>query len=1331
MRPQSVLQTPALASIKSSYSPQHSEDARKRIEEAYAIECEKDKENSENFRNNENNTVFATSKNSMSQTCIDRNNHQERFRPGPVEHSLNGKFAHSEHKSASTPTPLESTAIIARQEKELVSSETRGRKQWKGISEGTSTILNTMSPIPLNEGNEHGFTVDSYYQPNDTSVFKQAKVNTSEVMQKNIRLSETFAKPFLPSNAGNLKSKFPDRRSTTALPSSAFTSNVGKLMHPELTPGEGRYPHKEDTFKVDKANPLIDSSGSVPKARNITKIINTSARSPSKKSPKTAGVSPRTPAAQLETRGEVFSGASPNTMLNESLTLISNMKMPNLNGSMAGAYGADESGLSPCKEVNASLSCSIISQGMVSPESFMEDMRNASISFSHHDCLETNSTSTPNLPNNGNIADKNVAIASSSSISGTPNKPRPPSTRFGPKRRSFTSLFQKEQMKRVAAAVKAVKHDKDELESVTQTSCKAMLQNGVKSVISKKGKQVTQSCGAAPAQSELIPRSKALEDKEKITSKKRSPPRMRSPTKRLRKEALTKQMNAKPKGRKESHLSESISEIERRGISYTTPNSKLNQCDSNTVVKSRSYESNTITKSRSEDSNSKSRYFPDIFASDYDCVDTASNNVSCKTRRQLCPEVTETSTFADPRLELFKSQDFINNEDNREVNDGCPNMYDRVVAAVERIPSSPLSSPMKFKAMSPMNLPTSPGSMTSDQNKRATLTVTKSRPSDALLAAMNNEKLLFEETSRQGKLNPTNCHMDEGNSEMCENIEVTVKESYEEKEGKVYLLVKETTCMTKSTTDTYVEQISVEGNGTSPGQFCTPTRLPNSPNPQHSRRSTHVLRSPKVIDKTGMKTKKLEFETEKDQLCAKSSFHKEKSKSLEDMANVDDVLSKTRSDTFEKEPTLIADPDHQSQLATKSNTFEKENSILLDTTSMMSSVTKPDTFEKETTNVLGSSKDTETTLLSDKHAKLKWSDRKPITAVCAMSPNLVDYDDIGSEDGGSAGNITKDSLDTTTQSEDSLDKSKASEHGGNAMCYEKSNKNCEVKPDIRKCVTDPKVFAAVDGADRVPAEDQDENRASTVKSDEEEDKFYDTLSQRYYDALSDTCDADLEDDLVGAGICDFKKEIVSDGCLKQSVKEVENAVVQSLQTCTNPSLSGHRENAIFDKVVIDRKEKFFIQYRQTLKMKQRDQEVSRVNVLSENKEENHKSKKKLRRSLSADQLDQPITFSVDISDLKKSSGVKEEIKPEIGKSTQKISKKCPPKSQQDFLKPTNQSKISRGRTAEIADSKLKSQSLSNLQNLQDKKALKGYEERAGTKTFAKSSKTKSFFLMIF
>ncbi|RUS79093.1 hypothetical protein EGW08_013146 [Elysia chlorotica] len=1276
VRQQSILQTPALASIKSSYSPQRSEDARRRIEEADAIEHEKNKENSGHFLKNDNKVAYATAKDSITfQKGTSKDSDQERHRSSLAEQTESEHLAHSEHKAVTTPTPLESTAIMVRQEKGLASGEMRSRKQWKGISDGTATILNTMSPIPLNEGNEHGITVDSYYQPNDTSVFKQAKVNTSELLHPNAR-TETFAKPFLPSNAGNPKFKHTDRRSTTMLPSSAFTSNVGSLMHPDLTPERNDNSCKENTYMVSKASPLIDSHASLPKATNVTKIIHTSARSPTKKSPNTFRLSPSTPSRQRDAVGGVFSGASPNTMLNESLSLISDMKVPDLDGSVLRAYEADESGSSPRNEVNASLNCSIIPQGMVSPESFLEDMRNASISLSHNDCLEANSTSTPNLPNGGNpTADPNGASAFSSSISGTPNKPRPPSTRFGPKRRSFTSLFQKEQMKKVAAAVKAVKHDKDGLESVTQSSCKALPQKGSQTVRSKNGKQVAPSCRTVSGQGGKIQVSKTLEDKKK----KRSPPRMKSPTKRLRKEPMAKQIGAKFKVRKENCLNESISEVGRQPFLSSNPDPKLRQFDSHTVVKSKSFESSRVTKNVSDNVKNQSHYFPDLFSDDHDCVNADTNKASRQTRRQLCPDVTETSTsFFNPEFECSEP-----NSDKmlRDVADGCPNTYGRVIAAVEKIPSSPLSSPSKFRAMSPANLPTSPCSMTLDQGRRATLTVTKSRPSDALLAAMNNRKRLFDETVRQEKLNRKECVTSEGDLETCENFEVTVKESYEEREGKVYLLVQETTRVTKSTTDTYVEPVSVEAAGVSPGQFRTPTRLPSSPDPQLSRRSTHVLRSPKVIDKTGMRSTKLEFD-------------KEKSNSVEDIAGDDDNLSKTKSDTFEKEPTFIADPDHQSQSVTKSNTFEKETSTLLEST------LKSDTFETETTNVLSQSEDMVTALLSQKYSGKKWSDREPITAVCAMSPSLVDYDN-ASDDGGSAGNITKDSLDTTTQSEESLNKSKTCKN----VAQERLADHNECTDDLKKS----------------PEAGQEINRVTPVESEEEEDQFYDTQSQRYYDALSDTVDADLEDDLVD--ISDLEMKAISNESPKHCGEDVENTKLQDLQVWTNPGLLEKRVNAISDETGIDRRERFFVQDRQTLKMKRRDEGVPRLTAVPQHQEQNcqNKSKRKLRRSLSADMLDKPVAFSVDISDVKKSSGPKEDSKFEIGKIVQTASKKCPPKTQQDFLKPTNQSKTSKGRSSGIADSKLKSQSLSNLPNLNDK-ILKG-SEGPGVKAVAK----KSFF----
>ncbi|GFR71371.1 abnormal spindle-like microcephaly-associated protein homolog [Elysia marginata] len=1247
---QNVLQTPALANIASSYSPRRSEEAMQRLEEADRIKLENDKENSANFRSNEDKFVMSTATEGMSQGSGNANNTRECLRPRVVQQVQSEKLKFSESKAARTPTPLESTTIMPKLEKTAICSGPRGRKQWKGVSDGTSAILNTMSPILVNEGNEHGFTVDSYYQPNDTSVFKQTKLHSSHMTNKNGRFGETFAKPQLPLDAGDLTNpKNLDRRSTTTLPSSAFTSNVGKLMHPELMAVRGKLPQTGHAHKIDRTSLLGHTSSVVPKSISHDERKNIFIESPSKKSPRTSVLSPRTPRAQRQAEEDKLSQASPNTMLNESLSLISNMRLPNVSGCTVAAHQADESGSSSPTEMNASLSCSIISQGcgMVSPDSFMEDMKNASINFGHRDCYET--TSTPNLPG-VETQQKPTHNALSTSISGTPSKKRPPSSRFGSKRRSFTSQFQREQAKRVAAAVKRVKQDSQGLESVTTT--KVTFQKNIKPVYQKKSKEIKDQNPRAAVPCDQQPKSWG--DEKRVNSKKKSPPLMRSPTKRLRKEALVKQMKTKCNDQKETIFNPVISAPEK--------DSNHKNCDPLTAVKSRSYEANTVTKNcRSEDSNNQSRFFPDIFASEGACVDSAAADKSPAYMQlghdgnkilSLAQVVSDAETGR--RLEVLKS------EGVGEIVCGdsvllCQNKLERAVAAAERIPSSPLSSPKQFQPLSPTTLPTSPSGATLDGNRRATLTVTKSRPSDALLAAMKNRKRLFDMQSNN--LNRT----EEDKSEMHENVEVTVKERYEQREGKVYVVVKETTSVTKSTTDTYMEQVGVEMLGTSPGQFCTPSRLPSSPDPDLSRRSTHFLRSPKVIDKTGMKTVKLEFETGQDRQLASC----QERSSEENLESIEDVLSKTKSDTFEKEPTILVDSMHLSKSLSNSNTFEKESSALLETSEV-----KSETFEKEPSTNLSLEGDAALALQPEKDVS-KWAQVKPITAVCVMSTDLVDYGDIGSsEDGGSSGNLTKDSLDVTIHSDDSLDKSKALEPASLERAFdgkEELNGNCEMKPVPKNYEADHKAILEADGGANNVEENELGEQVLPTESDEEEDKFYDTLSQRYYDALSDTRDADLEEELAGvcdiedpedkfAGVCD-RKDLEDNSAVvcereDEAVKKIQLTMSRlGTERSTQPvvlsdSSPDHEESFVFDNLSsIDRKEQFVLQHRQVLEVKQREENVSRLDFISDNQDGNCESKNRLRRSLSANQLDQPCVFSVDISDVKKPPAPQKLAKP--------------------------------------------------------------------------------------
>ncbi|GFO45530.1 abnormal spindle-like microcephaly-associated-like protein [Plakobranchus ocellatus] len=1312
----SVLQTPALTSIKSSYSPRRSEEALDRIEEANLLEQERDKENSGTGRSGENKYMLAETQ----QSTVKKSG-------APVKEEVlrpNEKITFLEHKIASTPTPLESTTIIPKQEKETMSSDQRNRKQWRGITDGTSAILNTMSPIPLSEGNEHGITVDSYYQPNDT------RTDTFQKLTRNGELGETFAKPQLPLNAA--RNMVIDRRATTTLPSSAFTSKVGQLLHPDLPMDTSGIPKKDESSTTIKSTMQGDATygvlkSAVSRASLMPEMTFTpEARHTPPKAFCRAGESPpRTPSVPQEKECGALTQASPNTMLNESLSLISRMKVSNHNISLT---AVNESGSSSTNDGNASLSCSIISQGvgMVSPNSFMEDMRNASMNLSQRVHGEITNTSTPNLPGSMD--------AQAKALCGTPGKPRPPSARFVPKRRSITTQYQREQEKRVAAAAKMVKHDNDALRPATTSPRKIGLLCELKAM--KQGKRRAledPSLCSVTSKEKRFAHSKRSERKNKPQSKKRSPCMKHSP-KRLRKEVVMKKMRNKSNGYQEKEFG-SISHGEKEVLNNTTPNSKCSTVDSHTVVKSRSFESNTRTNGKLENGKDGPRYFPDIFCND-DEVDSTSIG-SHTSRRQLSSALTDGENgqkhyegVSDIELELENSESNVrvDHASGEKTEVLGQNKYGRAVASLERVVFSSPSFPMNFNSVLPADFPTSPSENLLHQDRRSTLTVTKSRPSDALLAAMNNRKRLFDEDFKQnldtGATNEFVCK-DEGNSEMEENIEV-VKESYQERRDKMYVVVQETTCVKKSTTDTYIEQVTAEHANISPGQFCTPTRLPNSPDPQLSRRSTHVLHSPKVIDKFGMKAKKLEFVSGQE-LSEKSNLEGAGDEAVTDNAN-----SKSKSETFEKEPTLLVD-DATNHSVVKSNTFEKEASTILGPASANSTAVKSDTFEKETSVFL---KSTEKELISLGSAEkvINCENPKPITAVCVMSPKLVDYDDVVSEDGGSGGDITRDSLEATTQSEDSLDKSSACK-----ITRQIQQANYVEQPSAEHASTvDMKETRVADFVNAEACIEPPKPETSTTKPDkyceeadseaesEDEDQFYDTLSQRYYDALSDTVDLDLDEELD----CAMKCEVVHDK-FQEPEKRIEDKIV--LPPARQPCGAVESSNKIhcgadsYERA-IDRKEEFMVHHRQYQKqyLKPIHEEHCKAELVHQTTKDRplREKKKKVRRSLSADQIVQPVTFSVDISDLKSKSNDKvENTKPKAVKNTcveSNFEKKNLPNLQaKTFVKPVNQPKASREKSQAILDSRQRSQSLSNLQKLKDKKGGSHTEEKMTSKATSK------------
>ena len=156
-----------------------------------------------------------------------------------------------------------------------------------------------------------------------------------------------------------------------------------------------------------------------------------------------------------------------------------------------------------------------------------------------------------------------------------------------------------------------------------------------------------------------------------------------------------------------------------------------------------------------------------------------------------------------------------------------------------------------------------PNEETNEISRRCTLTVTKSRPSDALLnQAKNIEGInvnLFAKDKKENSLAGSERQLDSFNENEEDSLETSQKSSknstFEVSANKSILLNK-----------------SVIKNDSFP---TTPCQLPNSPNPDLSRRSTHVVADPKVLDLSVTDRKQL-FPTlvayEEDSSEDKSSF---------------------------------------------------------------------------------------------------------------------------------------------------------------------------------------------------------------------------------------------------------------------------------------------------------------------------------------------------------------------------------------------------------------------------------------------------------------------------
>ncbi|CAL1537151.1 unnamed protein product [Lymnaea stagnalis] len=829
--PPSVLQTPALSSIKSSYSPKRSEEVREMLEDLDQII---NKENSRELVSQDNN---YDTKAIVQEHCL-KTTEGSSVKVESGAEVRAPKIFRAEEECFKTPTPLESTALTGLHDKGQLSQKNRRQKA----------------------------IVD------ETRVIRRDEVT------------------FSPSVAEAEQSK-------TGVDAVRSRSNF-----------------MEANRRDDRSSP------------NIQK--------------KSLGVCDM-----------VTSPASPGTILNQSLNLISQMKLPK---------PSDGSPTDP----NQSINCSLISlgQGIVSPNSFVEDMRSMRHDISGGSGGSVN-TSTPLIPSPlsvlNNSIPHSVMVSHLNKIRSSLNSPHIGGSSGGstpvkqaalkrcPKRRSITSQFKKEEIKKLAMVAAAMDKHGNGLANSGQV--KYLLR---KDQIDNKNNV----CKApSPRQALFVKKTKAAEAR-KLESSKRSPT-----GKRLNKRSPIAKPFLSKRSPKRVKQEPTMKQVKSK---FTTT-----VVHSGTVVHPATVvHSGTVVKAKSGECLEESiKYFDDLQA---DPESSANRNSSLTRRGKLFPDI-EVSNLSD------------------------------VVVGEEEIERS--MSPQRFCPLSPGDLPTSPGAEL-EHSRRGTVTVVKSRPSDALLAAMNNRKRLFAESPHR---TPAFC-INEDDTETQEKIQVRVEEHYEEIDGEMFLVVKETTDVVKSTTETYIEQLVV-----SPRHFQTPPRLPNSPDPQMTRRSTHVVHSPKVLNVLEMDHRRLDFQE-------------------------DFIKYRLPGDTEMDDSTNRKGDARHYNVNSSSNTSK---------------------------------------LNLEDHSRLKryvWEDiegdKSPITSVSLITPKIVDYD-VGS-DGCSSGDITKDSLETS-QTTDSLNQSSAAvsntdgsnaksdgpkDSNGEGSEYStpppvpvSSNCSCEPVPSISEC----------------------------------------------------------------------------------------------------------------------------------------------------------------------------------------------------------------------------------------------------------------------------------------
>ncbi|BFZ20292.1 hypothetical protein BsWGS_23331 [Bradybaena similaris] len=1288
--PPTVVQTPALSSIKASYSPTSRQVATELMEDMQrnhqcSVEVE-DKENSESKRrdSHEAREIQEGGVLKLSKVSPGNENAIASAALNPVKMQTKPS---TEDDCLKTPTPLESTTIVGKQEtgRECL----KNRRQWRNISDITTPTLN-MSPIPVNDGTEHGMTVDSFFQPNDTCNRALTKADRlselghgKNVKRNNIQrmtpkdtakdLKDTFVIPFAPAKSIKVTHKL--KAAEDSILVSESEAAVSTAQQQIVQADQTRIIKVNETL-LKNSYPVGNSLGlseqltsdHVDSNAESSTNLNTNHLDANKDS----DVSP----PKIPRNAALFdpSQISPRTMLDESLTLISQGKLP--------LWGMADSPDDKCPSINSSLISQ--GQGIISPNSFMEDMK----SMMHNSYCgignEPKNISTPNIssplvilnssiPHNAMVNHlESVRLSLHDSpmlVSSECGTPRKLLKTFMHKRKSITSQFQKEEKKRIATAAQVIKKDQQLIGDGTKQFTNKYNVFKKHALTKSNGRLHNLNAIGSPKRETFILKKKEIEGKKAAVrsplgkkSGRRSTPKRRSPrsspqeidlrsvkNKKCRRKSSprkplgrTSQVKKSPTRNSDPIMPKIMSKIRANMMmtgdmlwNLATPQKDLqlpgpctaNPCkavdqpedwkqrENNTEASYFSHlppaESKTTEEIIGENPLTKNiKLFPDLhestcYRNDEEYLLAKDNEIKVNgsdidrnTDDAADIERKERETSCKTQLEHKHCVSEIETSENNVVKTHSACQVERVVTESERTLSA-----KRFDTLSPNNLPTSPEGHL-DLSRRGTITVTKSRPSDALLTAMNNRKRLFQDSPQRTPYSIT-----DDNKETQENISVKFEEHYQEIDGKLYVIVKETTDVVKSTTETYIEEMSI-----SPQQFATPLRLPNSPDLHVSRRSTHIVRSPKVVNSDSVYRRQLDFGDE----VEGSVVDNDETKNLvnENALKTDNELNNSelsencsviKSDTFEKEPSLLITPDRRD--------------IFID------------------------------------------SSAPAITSVCTISRRLVSYDD-GSETCSTA-NVTKDSLDIS-HSTDSLGCSFNDAHAPleaknpvNKKQIDKEDMPFAMDAEESTIQLNWEVLAKDESDVNVMFESDQENyrecknfsrtdggHVAAAEEQSEDEQFYDTLSENYYDAVSDAENPEVEllDELTisskylesiaaesgkypsvavnsGFGKCDVFSEAGERQCSVLSgrllVKPHTDTCVQLTEASTTVPVNLD-EHAVRTEVSIDHMELFEVIERKMISLSSAAELQPVEEVVRSTPEA--KAKRKLRRSVSASDL---------------------------------------------------------------------------------------------------------------